>query len=64
MFKGIAQVRAFDPVSRDGSAERRLMQLLVLFTKKLLNLDGRARRVVQYRFGHRWCRAECSFEIG
>ena len=37
VLKGISQVSAFDPVPRDGSAERGLMRLFVLFTKKLLN---------------------------
>jgi CRISPR/Cas system endoribonuclease Cas6 (RAMP superfamily) len=40
VLKGIAQVRAFDPVSGDGLAERQTMQLLVLFSKELFNLDG------------------------
>ena len=59
VLKGIAQVRAFDPVTCKSSAQRRLMQLFVLFTKKLLHLDGRAGLVTQHRLGRRWHGTKC-----
>ena len=42
VLEGIAEVGAFDTISRDGAAKCRLMALLVLFTEELLELDRRA----------------------